>query len=116
MSARACTSAWRADAGLDGGGTLARSRAVALGAGGAVCRTIGLPPMQYLTQWRLTPAAQALRAGGENIARIAERSGYDSEAAFTRAFKREFGVPPTVWRKTEASGPAVASTGRAASD
>ena len=78
--------------------------------------TIGLPPMQYLMQWRLTLAAQALRAGGETIARIAERSGYDSEAAFTRAFKREYGVPPTVWRKTDASGPAVASAGRAASD
>lgn len=77
--------------------------------------TIGLPPMQYLTQWRLTLAAQALRAGSESIARIAERSGYDSEAAFTRAFKREFGVPPTVWRRTEASGPAVASADRAAS-
>jgi AraC-like DNA-binding protein len=78
--------------------------------------TIGLPPMQYLTQWRLTLAAQTLRAGTESIARIAERSGYDSEAAFTRAFKREFGVPPTVWRRTDASGPAVASAGRAASD
>ena len=78
--------------------------------------TIGLPPMQYLTQWRLTLAAQALRAGSESITRIAERSGYDSDAAFTRAFKREFGVPPTVWRKTEASGPAVASAGRAAPD
>ncbi|MGA7457692.1 MAG: AraC family transcriptional regulator [Methyloceanibacter sp.] len=78
--------------------------------------TIGLPPMQYLTQWRLTLAAQALRAGGESIARIAERSGYDSEAAFTRAFKREYGVPPTKWRKTDASAPAVASAGRAASD
>jgi AraC-like DNA-binding protein len=78
--------------------------------------TIGLPPMQYLTQWRLTLAAQALRAGGENIARIAERSGYDSEAAFTRAFKREFGVPPTVWRKTDGRGPAVASAGRAVAD
>lgn len=78
--------------------------------------TIGLPPMQYLTQWRLTLAAQALRAGSESITRIAERSGYDSDAAFARAFKREFGVPPTVWRKTEASGPAVASAGRAAPD
>lgn len=76
--------------------------------------TIGLPPMQYLTQWRLTLAAQTLRAGSESITRIAERSGYDSEAAFTRAFKREFGVPPTVWRKSEASGPAIA--GRAAPD
>ncbi|HET7448947.1 MAG TPA: helix-turn-helix domain-containing protein [Methyloceanibacter sp.] len=46
----------------------------------------GAPPMQYLTQWRLTLAAQALRAGSDGIARIAERSGYDSEAAFTRAF------------------------------
>ena len=76
--------------------------------------TIGLPPMQYIAQWRLTLAA--LRGGGESIARIAERSGYDSEAAFTRAFKREYGVPPSVWRKTDASGPAVASAGRAASD
>jgi AraC family transcriptional regulator, alkane utilization regulator len=77
--------------------------------------TIGLPPMQYLTQWRLTLAAQTLRAGSESIARIAERSGYDSEAAFTRAFKREFGVPPTVWRKADTSGPAGAAAGRAAS-
>ena len=50
--------------------------------------TIGLPPMQYLTQWRLTLAAQALRAGSENIARIAERSGYNSEAAFKRVQAR----------------------------
>lgn len=77
--------------------------------------TIGLPPMQYLMQWRLTLAAQTLRAGSESVARIAERSGYDSEAAFTRAFKREFGVPPTVWRKADASGPAGAAAGRAAS-
>ena len=48
---------------------------------------IGMAPMQYLTQWRLTLAAQALRAGSESIARIAERSGYDSEAAFTRALE-----------------------------
>lgn len=57
--------------------------------------TIGEPPMQYLTRWRLTLAAQALRTGSESIARIAERSGYESEASFTRAFKREFDVPPT---------------------
>jgi AraC-like DNA-binding protein len=77
--------------------------------------TIGAPPMQYLTQWRLTLAAQALRASGESIARIAERSGYESEAAFTRAFKREFGVPPAKWRKTERRGPALAA-GPAAAD
>jgi AraC-like DNA-binding protein len=76
---------------------------------------IGAPPMQYLTQWRLTLAAQALRASSDCIARIAERSGYDSEAAFTRAFKREYGVPPTVWRRTGGRGTAESSAGRPAS-
>lgn len=76
---------------------------------------IGTPPMQYLTQWRLTLAAQALRGSGDGIARIAERSGYDSEAAFTRAFKREYGMPPTAWRKTGGRGPAMSSAGRSAS-
>jgi len=76
---------------------------------------IGAPPMQYLRQWRLTLAAQALRAGSDGIARIAERSGYDSEAAFTRAFKREFGAPPKVWRKNGGCGTADSSTGHAAS-
>lgn len=61
---------------------------------------IGEPPMQYLTRWRLALAARSLRTGLDPIARIAERSAYDSEAAFTRAFKREFGVPPSVWRRT----------------
>jgi AraC-like DNA-binding protein len=60
---------------------------------------VGESPMQYLTRWRLALAAQTLRAGGEAIVRIAERSGYESEAAFTRAFKREFGVPPAAWRR-----------------
>jgi len=60
---------------------------------------IGEPPMQYLTRWRLALAAQSLRAGGEPIARIAERVGYDSQAAFNRAFKREFGAPPAKWRR-----------------
>ena len=41
--------------------------------------------------------------GREPVIRIAERSGYDSEAAFSRAFKREFGVPPASWRRAEAS-------------
>ena len=76
---------------------------------------IGDPPMQYLTRWRLTLAAQALRAGGDGIARIAERSGYESEAAFTRAFKREFGVPPKVWRTTGGCGPAESAPGRTVS-
>ena len=60
---------------------------------------VGEPPIQYLMRWRLALAAQTLRSSGEVIARVAERSGYESEAAFTRAFKREFGMPPAAWRK-----------------
>ena len=65
---------------------------------------VGEPPMQYLTRWRLALAAQALRSGGDAVVRIAERSGYESEAAFSRAFKREFGVPPAAWRKGPQKG------------
>jgi AraC-like DNA-binding protein len=61
---------------------------------------IGEPPMQYSKRWRLSLAARDLREGSEPIVRIAERRGYDSEAAFTRAFKQEFGVPPNAWRQT----------------
>jgi AraC-like DNA-binding protein len=71
--------------------------------------------MQYLTRWRLTLAAQALRASSDGIARIAARTGYESEAAFTRAFKREFGMPPKLWRDTGGRGPAIAAAGRSAS-
>ncbi len=60
---------------------------------------VGEPPIQYLMRWRLALAAQMLRAGREAIVRVAERSGYESEAAFNRAFKREFGMPPAAWRR-----------------
>lgn len=60
---------------------------------------IGEPPMQYLTGWRLALAARALKEGNEPIIRIAEQVGYESEAAFNRAFKREFGMPPATWRR-----------------
>jgi AraC family transcriptional regulator, alkane utilization regulator len=60
---------------------------------------VGESPMQYLTRWRLALAARALRSGNEAISRVAERSGYATEAAFSRAFKREFGLPPSNWRK-----------------
>jgi AraC-like DNA-binding protein len=61
---------------------------------------IGQPPMQYLTRWRLTVAAQRLRTDGASLAAVAEQVGYESEAAFNRAFKREFGMPPATWRRT----------------
>ena len=55
---------------------------------------VGEPPMQYLMRWRLTLAARMLRSGSEALSRVAERSGYESQAACNRAFKREFGLPP----------------------
>ena len=64
---------------------------------------VGEPPMQYLTRWRLALAAQKLRADREPVARVAERSGYESQAAFSRAFKREFGMPPASWRRADSA-------------
>lgn len=69
---------------------------------------VGLPPMQYLTRWRLTLAAQRLRREPTSIARIAEHVGYGSQAAFNRAFKREFGVTPARWRTEGSDAEAVA--------
>ncbi len=68
---------------------------------------LGQPPMRYLTQWRMQLAAQSLRQGRLSIAQIAYDCGYESEATFTRAFKREFGTPPSAWRKNISNGEAV---------
>jgi AraC-like DNA-binding protein len=62
---------------------------------------VGQSPMQYLIRWRLNLAAQWLRSGPDPVMAIAERSGYESEATFSRAFKREFGMPPATWRRSE---------------
>ena len=64
---------------------------------------IGESPMRYLTNWRIQLAADRLRNGRDPIARIAVDSGYESEAAFNRAFKREVGEPPAAWRKRGAT-------------
>lgn len=64
---------------------------------------LGQPPMQYLTRWRLTIAAQRLREEKTSIARVAAEIGYDSEAAFNRAFKRELGETPAAWRRSMAA-------------
>jgi transcriptional regulator GlxA family with amidase domain len=60
---------------------------------------IGQPPMRYLTNWRMQIAANKLRDTRQSIAQIAFDVGYESEAAFTRAFRREMGQPPAAWRK-----------------
>jgi AraC-like DNA-binding protein len=59
---------------------------------------VGQPPMQYLTSWRMQLATNYLRSGNESVAAIANRVGYESEAAFSRAFKKAAGVPPSEWR------------------
>lgn len=62
-------------------------------------QVIGLPPMQYLTQWRIHVAAQELVNSSKSIALIAREVGYDSEASLTRAFKRLMHAPPATWRR-----------------
>jgi AraC-like DNA-binding protein len=64
-------------------------------------RLIEVPPMRYLARSRLQAAAARLRDGNDPIGRIAWEVGYESEAAFNRAFKREFGSTPAVWRARE---------------
>lgn len=63
---------------------------------------VGQPPMQYLTNWRMQLAANLLRTGTDNIAVVANRVGYDSEGAFSRAFKKIVGLPPSEWRRVHA--------------
>jgi AraC-like DNA-binding protein len=62
---------------------------------------IGQPPMQYLTQWRMQAASRLLRDTRASVASIALDVGYDSEAAFARAFKRAVGTPPAAWRRQQ---------------
>ncbi len=69
---------------------------------------VGLPPMQYLTQWRMQLAGNLL-AEATTLAAVAEAVGYGSEAAFSRAFKKVVGVAPATWRTLRAS---TAGSGR----
>jgi AraC-like DNA-binding protein len=69
-------------------------------------RVIGEPPMRYLARQRFEQASARLRDSADPIARIAFEVGYESEAAFNRAFKREYGVPPASWRRDHMAGKA----------
>jgi len=60
---------------------------------------IGMPPMQYITDMRLTKAATLLRTRPATLIEVALAVGYDSEAAFSKAFKRRFGVAPGAYRR-----------------
>src|SRR5215470_4859034 len=63
-------------------------------------RLIGLPPMHYLTNWRMQVASQKLHDTSASLAQVADDVGYDSEAAFSRAIKKAFGVAPATWRRS----------------
>jgi AraC-like DNA-binding protein len=67
-------------------------------------RYLSEPPMTYLTRWRLQLAAESLQKTSRGIAEIASDIGYQSEAAFNRAFKREFGQPPGKYRSDYKDG------------
>ncbi len=68
-------------------------------------RYLSEPPMTYLTRWRLQLAARSLERTSRGVADIAADVGYESEAAFNRAFKREFGQPPGRYRSDHKSAP-----------
>lgn len=67
-------------------------------------RTLGVPPMTYLTRWRMLVAAQRLRESRASIGKIAADVGYESESTFTRAFAREMGVTPGAFRHGQVAG------------
>lgn len=78
---------------------------------------LGEPPMTYLSRWRLQLGARMLTSTSYSVARICGQVGYESEPAFNRAFKREFGCPPARFRtqarsahKTAPSAPAQPAT------
>lgn len=75
-------------------------------------RLIGQPPMQYLARWRMQMAAGMLAGGGRQVAQVAAEVGYDSEAAFSRAFHKVAGMPPAAWRRSRGRA-AAAGGGRA---
>jgi pimeloyl-ACP methyl ester carboxylesterase len=60
---------------------------------------IGEPPMRYCARWRMRIAANLLRDSRQTTGNVGYEVGFNSEAAFTRAFKRQYGEPPTLWRK-----------------
>jgi AraC-like DNA-binding protein len=72
-------------------------------------RLVGEPPLHYLTRWRMQKAQRLLRDGRVPLSEVASRVGYDSEAAFSKAFKRAVGAAPGTYRRRARSGLEVAA-------
>jgi AraC-like DNA-binding protein len=68
---------------------------------------LGESPMAYLSRWRMQLAARLITADRKPMIQVAMDVGYESEAAFNRAFKREFGLPPAQYRRSVAQRPAT---------
>jgi AraC-like DNA-binding protein len=68
---------------------------------------VGMPPIRYLTVWRMETAKLQLRETARTIGQLAHAVGYESEEAFSRAFKREFGLSPARWREGSGAAGAV---------
>jgi AraC-like DNA-binding protein len=70
---------------------------------------IGVSPMHYLGRWRMQLATRRLKTPGVSVALVGAEVGYESEAAFSRAFKKFIGKPPGAWRKTHGGSSATAA-------
>lgn len=68
---------------------------------------VGSSPIQYLTQWRMLLAANLLNGTNAPLTHIAEEVGYQTDTAFSRAFRREYGMPPAAWRRSRAPSAAL---------
>jgi AraC-like DNA-binding protein len=71
---------------------------------------VGQPPMRYLAQWRMQLAARLLSDGTAKVSAVALDVGYDSEAAFSRAFKKIVGMAPAAWRHRRTGGGPIVKT------
>lgn len=66
---------------------------------------VGIPPLTYLTWWRMTAAGRLLLTGDAPLRVVAEQVGYGAEFAFAKAFKREYGIAPGRYRRSAAGAP-----------